>query len=218
VALKLLEDGTLEGDVTLEYTGQIAAQRRERDFDDAPSERERAFTEDFVKRLPGAELTAFAFENADNPEAPYTIRFKLRAPGYGQRTGSRMFVQPAVIQRGAAALFTASTRQHRVYFPYTWTEQDTVTIDLPEGYEVEPDASPEPLALNGGALGVYFAKVAVSPETRRATYTRTFSFGGRGSILFQAADYNTLKTFFGGVDRNDGHTLALRRRAASDAR
>jgi hypothetical protein len=213
-ALKLLEDGTLEGDVTLEYTGQVASSRRDRAADETAAERERAFAEDFVKRLPGAQLSEFTVTHLDNPEMPYTIRFKLRAPGYGQRTGSRLFVQPAVIQRGAEAMFTASTRQYHVYFPYAWSEEDTITIEVPEGYEVETDAGPQPMALNGGAAASYLPRIAISPDARRITYSRAFAFGYKGNLLFQPADYDAIKSFFGAVDRSDGHTLALRRRDA----
>lgn len=216
-ALKLLEDGTLEGDITLEYSGHIGSLRRERDADDSAAERERAFIEDFVKRLPGAQISGFTTANVDNPEAPYTIRFKLRAPGYGQRAGSRLLLQPAVIQRGAEAMFAASARQYHIYFPYAWSEDDTITIEMPEGYEVEADAGPMPSALNGGSAAAYLPKVAVSPDSRRVTYTRGFAFGYKGNLLFQPADYQAIKSFFGAVDRADGYTLTLRRRGVATA-
>jgi transglutaminase-like putative cysteine protease len=216
--LKLLEDGTLEGDITLEYTGHIAALRRERDSDAASADRERSFVEDFVKRVPGAELSGFTIGNLENPEAPYTMRFKLRAPGYAQRTGSRLFVQPAVMQRGGEAVFSASARQYQVYFPYAWSEEDTVTIELPDGYEMESDAGPQPDRINEGAIASYVPKIAIAPDSRRVTYTRTFAFGAKGALLFPASDYQVVKAFFGGVDRGDGYTLTLRRRSTGDAR
>jgi transglutaminase-like putative cysteine protease len=216
-ALKLHEDGTLEGDVTLEYTGQAAALRRERDTDDGAAERERLFVEDFVKRVPGAELSGFTIGNLDNPEAPYTMRFTLRAPGYAQRTGSRLFVQPAIMQRGGEATFSASARQYQVYFPYAWSEEDTVTIELPDGYEVESDAGPQPDRINEGAVASYLPTIAVAPDSRRVTYTRSLAFGGKGALMFQTTDYPVVKAFFGGVDRGDGYTVTLRRRSG-DAR
>jgi transglutaminase-like putative cysteine protease len=215
--LKLLDDGTLEGDVTLEYTGQVAALRRGRDFDDAAAERERAFVEDFMKRVPGAELSGFAIKNLDNPEAPYTMSFKLRAPGYAQRTGSRLFFQPAIMQRGAEAMFSASARQYQIYFPYAWSEADTVTIDLPDGYEIESGAGPQPDRINDGTVAFYEPKITIGPDGRRVTYTRELAFGAQGALLFQAADYPVVKAFFGGVDRGDGYTLTLRRRNAGNA-
>jgi hypothetical protein len=61
-------------------------------------------------------------------------------------------------------------------------------------------------------------KIALAPDARRVTYTRTFAFGGKGALLFQASDYPVVKSFFGGVDRGDGYTLTLRRRSTGDAR
>jgi uncharacterized protein DUF3857/transglutaminase superfamily protein len=215
-SLKLLENGTLEGDVTLEYTGQAAAQRRDRDFDETPAERERAFTEDFVKRLPGSEISAFSIEHVDDIEAPYVIHFTLRAVGYGQRVGSRILLQPAVLERGADALFSASARKYHMYFPFAWSEEDTVTIDLPEGFEVEPDNGPVSAALDVTSL--YAGKVAISSDRHQLTYTRNFGFGARGSILYQPADYKAVKAFFDTVDRSDGFTVSLRRPAAGSAK
>lgn len=216
-ALKLLEDGTLEGDVTIEYTGQIAVQRRENVEDESAQERERLFSDEFVRRLPGAELSGVAIENIDNAEAPYLVRFRLRVPGYGQRTGSRLFVQPAVMQRGAEALFTAGARQHHIYFPFAWSEQDTITIDLPDGYEVEDAGAPGTIALGQG-IGLYAPKLQMSGDGRRATYTRSLFVGAQGNILFQSGDYASVKSFFSELQRHDGFTMALRRRPAGEQR
>ena len=41
-ALKLLESGALEGEVSLSYTGHLAARIREREDDGTPAEREQA--------------------------------------------------------------------------------------------------------------------------------------------------------------------------------
>jgi len=213
--LKLLEDGTLTGDVTLEYTGQVAVQRRELD-DDPPQEREREFKEDLTKRIPGAEIGSFAIENFENAEAPYIVRFGLRVPGYGQRAGSRLLVQPALLQRGVDAIFSASARQYQIYFPFAWSELDKVTIEFPQGYELEPDLGPSPASIDAGRTASYFASITTAFDAPRLTYTRSFYIGARGGILFQPSDYNALKTFFGVVDRNDGYSLVLRRRAAGD--
>ena len=218
LALKLLEDGTLEGDVRLEYTGHVATPRRESSLDETPAEREREFTEDFVKRLPGAQISNFAIENLDKPDEPFTIRFTLRAPGYGQRTGARMFLQPAVVQRGAEALFTSASRQTHVYFPFAWSEQDTVTIDLPAGYIVEADEGPRSLSVGDGPIGLYAAKVASAGDGKRVTYTRQFFMGGRGQLLFQPSDYGSVKGFFDAVGRGDGYTLTLRKESSGQSK
>jgi hypothetical protein len=219
LALKVLDDGTLEGDVRLEYTGHVAVPRRENDVDETPAERERSFTEDFVKRLPGAQLSNVVIENSEKPDDTYTIRFSLRVPGYGQRTGTRMFVQPALVQRGAEAVFSAANRQTHVYFPYAWSEQDTVTIQLPAGYTLEAGNAPETLSLgDGGEIGLYAVKISQTSGVKSVTYSRTFSIGGGGRILFPPTEYASLKGFFDAVSRSDGYALTLRKESAGDAK
>ena len=138
------------------------------------------------------------------------IRFALAVPNYAQKTGSRLFVQPALFQRGADAMFTQATRTHRVFFPFAWLEEDTVTIDVPAGYEPEPGDPLSPTALAGGTA-IYTAKIAFDAKARRATYTRGFSIGGLSKVIWEAKEYSVIKSFFEYVQRVDGHTVSLRK-------
>ncbi len=212
VALTLREDGTVEGDVTLQYAGHAAAQLKERDDDDTPETRQETFTADFARRMPGAVFSAFSAAGLDEAEMPYVVKFHVVVPGYAQRTGSRLFVQPAFAQHGAEALFSAGTRTQRVLFPFGYLEQDTVTLALPAGYDVEADAGPPPASLSTGA-GMYTGKVAVDATARRVTLTRTLLMGAQGLILYEPTDYTGLKAFFDAVQRGDGYAIALRRTA-----
>jgi hypothetical protein len=209
----LAENGTLSGTVTHEYTGHAAAQLRAADAGEAVADRQRAFSESIAKRLPGSEVSNVAIENFDDPELPYVVKYALTVPNYAQRTGSRLFVQPAVLQRGIDALFSSASRTYAIYFPYPYREQDTITIELPAGYDVEPDAAQGGFALAVNA-GYYKGELAVDNTRRRATFTRQFFIGGQGRIIFQTADYSAVKKFFDDVHKSDGRTLTLRRTAA----
>jgi len=211
VAIKLLESGTVEGEVTLSYTGYLAMRYRDRDDDSAPAEREQRLKDDYVKRWPGAAISNVRFEKLDDPQQPYVIRFAVSIPNYAQKTGSRLFIQPSVLQRGALATFTQATRTHRVIFPFAWLEEDTVTIDVPEGYELEPGEPMRAAFLAGGAGG-FTAKLGFDATTRRATFARGFSLGGLSRLFWDAKDYPTIKNFFDEVQRQDGYTLSLRKK------
>jgi hypothetical protein len=212
--LTLAEDGTLGGDVVLEWTGHQATARRERDDDETPQDRERAFVERIVTTLPGAVVSNVAFEQLENPEQPYVIRYSLRVPGYAQRTGARLFVQPGVLQRGVEPMFSDPSRAHRVLLPYGFRDDDTVNIALPAGFEVESIEDPGPSMTSDGS-GFYNAKVTVSPDRRRVTYTRGLTLGGRGQLSFSPTEYLALKAFLDGARRIDGHTVTLRRVAVT---
>src|SRR5262249_22881539 len=153
-----------------------------------------AFTEDFVKRLSGAEISAFSIENLESRDSPYVDRVKLRAAGYGQRAGSRILLQPAVLGRGAEALFSSSTLIYHLFFPVAWIEADIATLELPEGYEAESDNGPVGAALSSTAL--YAGKVTLASDGHQLTYTRNFAFGARSTILYPPDDYRAVKSFF----------------------
>jgi hypothetical protein len=212
--LALSEDGVLEGDVTLEYTGHFAMANRERDADDSVADRQRRLTDDLSKDMPGIELTDFSFEHLEDPAQPYSLRFKIRVPGYAQKTGSRLFMQPAVIQRGAQALLTETPRRFSIHFPFPWSEQDTIALQLPADYEVESNETPQAVGLNNGSAAMYAPKLVVDPNARRATFTRTFFVAGDSAIFYPAEAYAQWKNFFTAVRAADDFTLSLRKRGS----
>src|SRR5437879_8282727 len=69
--LRLDENGTLEGDVTIEYTGHLAVERKALNDDDALNQREETLKENIKSRLSTAELTNIAIENVTDPARPF---------------------------------------------------------------------------------------------------------------------------------------------------
>ena len=196
--------------MTLAYTGHLAIRNRERDDDATPAEREQRVKDDFVKRWPGAAISNVRFEQLEDPQQPYVVRFAVSLPNYAQKTGTRLFVQPSLLQRGLEPTFAQAARTHRVIFPFGWTEEDTVTIDVPAGYELEPAEPVRAAYLAGGAAG-FTAKVSFDAQAHRVSFSRGFSVGGFSKLFWEAKDYPALKTFFDQVQREDGYTLSLHR-------
>ncbi len=163
--LKLSEDGTLEGDVRIEYTGHLAFAQKEYNDDDSPAEREKTLVEAWKTQM-GAEVTNLVIENVNDPVKPFVYAFHVRVPGYATRTGKRLFLQPAFFQKGLAPRFPVATRRHEVYFHHTWSEEDTVEITLPEGFAL--DNAEAPGALSGGPLSRYEPAAGVTPGRAHA--------------------------------------------------
>jgi hypothetical protein len=63
-------------------------------------------------------------------------------PRQRNRTGKRIILQPAFFQRNVPPRFTENSRNWDIYFHYGWTEDDTVTIELPENWEVDQPVAP----------------------------------------------------------------------------
>lgn len=211
--LKLNEDGTLEGEVQVEFSGHPGMERKEENDDDSPSQREETLTQEVKARLSTAEISDIKIENVNDPVKPFTYRFHLRVPGYAQRTGKRLFLQPAFFQRGVGALFSASERKYEIYFHYPWREVDDVSIELPVGYALDNADAPAPFS--GGEISDYKPTLSVTTDRRTLIYRREFFFGGGGNILFPVSAYPQLKRYFDEIHKQDNHAISLKQTAAS---
>ena len=161
--LKLLEDGTLEGDMSLMFVGHWNVTFKEQEDADTPAEREQALRDLLGSRFSGAEITNIAVENVTDPKHPYVNKWHVRIPGYAQKTGSRLFLQPAVFERGLGPTLTAATRTHDIYFRFAWTEDDFVTLELPPGFALEAPDAPAPLTT---AFGSYRVQIGLNDGGR----------------------------------------------------
>jgi hypothetical protein len=214
---KLSEDGTLEGDVRVEYTGHLAVDMKNRNDQDSPSEREENLKNSYKAHLGGVEITDIKIENVTDPLKPYAYGFHVRVPGYAQRTGKRLFLQPAFFQKGLEPLFPTTDRKQFVYFHYPWAEQDHVEVALPEGFALDNPESPAAFA--GGTLSKYEPRAMITKDGRTIVYERKFFFGegGANALLFPTTIYPNLKAYFDQVHKEDNHTLVLKQGATAAA-
>jgi hypothetical protein len=208
--LRLNEEGTLEGEVRIEYTGHFAVYMKEDNDEESEEQRENKLGESIKSRLGSAELSEVKIESANDPLKPFTTAYKIRVPGYAERTGKRLFLQPAFFQKGVGPLFPTSTRQHDVYFHFPWMEEDYVTIDLPEGFGL--DNAEAPNSLNFGEVGKYDVSLAVTTDKKTLVYKRKLKFSG---LIFPKGSYPNLKRAFDVVHNEDNHAVTLKQEVAA---
>ena len=194
----------------------MAVEYKEINDDDSPELREQELRDMVKRRMSTAELANIQIENVTDPIRPFVYSFKVRVPGYAQRTGKRLFFQPAFFQRGIAALFPTSERRHQIYFHYPWSEIDTVRIELPEGYALDNADAPAPF--NVANVSKYEVKIRSLDGGRAIELQRSFFFGGGGSIIFPKIVYPNLKTIFDALHERDNHTITLKQAAANQER
>ncbi|HKP11176.1 MAG TPA: DUF3857 domain-containing protein, partial [Blastocatellia bacterium] len=202
--LTLDADGTLEGDATVEYTGHQAMAKKETFDEESQEEREQALRDQIKARMSAAEVSNIKIENVTDPVKPLVYRFHLRVPGYAERTGKRLFLQPAFFEKGAPALFSASARRHQVYFHYVWQEHDDVTISLPPGFALDNADAPAPFKVNDVAQ--YGVKMQVVGKNEKLIYRRDWMFN---ALIFPQTSYASVKQVFDLVHKSDGHTITF---------
>lgn len=211
--LKLSDDGTLEGEVRIEYTGHFAIERK-LDLDDkSETEREESLKEEFKEQMSAAEISAIKIENASDHNKPLIFSYHVRFPNYAQRTGKRLFIQPAFFQHGRDPLFATTARKYPIYFHYPWSEQDYVDIELPKGYALDNADSPHPFG--SGDISKYEISISAATDGSQLIYKRNFFFGGKNSILFPVDAYGAIKNYFDMMHKQDNHSIALKQAATN---
>lgn len=205
----LLEDGTLEGDVVMEYTGQPALTYRLDNFDDAPETRESNLKEEITGQISTAEVSNISIENLEDPNKPLTFKYKVRVPNYAQKTGKRLFVQPGYFEYNKNAVFAAAERKYDVVFPNPWSDSDSIEITWPKGFDLDNADLP---ADQGDAQKISSLKtrIEVVKAERTMKYHRDFYFGGGGNVLFDAKMYPSLKQLFDQFHTANSHTITFK--------
>ncbi|MGD9561967.1 MAG: DUF3857 domain-containing protein [Pyrinomonadaceae bacterium] len=207
----LLEDGTLEGDVSIEYIGHPALTYRLENYDESAEKRIENLKEEIKQRISTAEVSAVQIENVMDASKPLVHKYKVRIPGYGQKTGKRIFIQPGFFEYGSSALFASATRKYDIFFRYPWSEVDKVEIHLPSGYDLDNADSPGSMA---DAQKIARLDIQMGIDKARTTlfYTRNFYFGGGGNVLFPAVAYPAVKGLFDTFQKSEAHTISLKQK------
>jgi transglutaminase-like putative cysteine protease len=207
---KLLEDGSLDGTVRLEYSGQIAAEVKEYNDDDTQQQRD-----DTLKNLvranisTSADVSEIGIENVTDPDKPFIYTFKVHIPGYATKTGKRLFFQPNVFEKGAKPMFEAADRVNDVYFKYPYAESDQIVIELPVGFELESPDAPAPIHDRDG-IGSDDFTITISNDKKLLSYHRDFTWGNNGFLRFQKTSYPAVKQIFDAFYTANSHSLTLK--------
>jgi hypothetical protein len=211
--LKLSDDGTLDGDVRLEYTGHFAIERRHEIDEESESQREDDVKEEIKARLSTAEITNIKVENVMEYTKPLVYTFHVHVPNYAQRTGKRLFLQPAFFEHGKEPLFATTDRKYPIYFHYPWSEDDHVDFELPTGYKLDNADSPTPFG--SGQISDYKVSISASTDGTLLIYKRNFFFGGANTIFFPVESYGPIKNYFDTLHKQDNHSIALKQTATT---
>ena len=206
---RLLDDGTIEGDVRVEYTGHLGFEKKEYNDDDSPAEREETLRSIVKKQMSTAELSEIKIENVTDPLKPFTYSYHLRVPGYAQRTGKRLFLQPEVFEHGRGSLFPSANRKYDVYFNYPWSEQDHITIELPPGFTLDNADAPTSITPDM-TQRICAQQIKIGTDGHFIIYDRSFFFGGGGHILFPVSSYAAMKHLFDMISQSNDHTITLK--------
>lgn len=135
--LKLTQEGSLEGKLTVTYSGLEASSLRmeQRHEDDTTRKK---FLEDQVRySIPAAievELTNKPDWTSSDPKL--VAEFDLQVPGWVSGAGSRAFLPVGVFGGAEKHIYEHAARTQPLYYHFMSQKADDVTIELPLGWKV----------------------------------------------------------------------------------
>lgn len=202
-ALLAHQDGTLKGNVKIEFQGEEALEFRLEAIDEDDAGRKKSL-EDLMKQLlpKGAIVKATDTQGWDTPESPLVANFSIEVPSYASVAGKLFLVPACLFQAQENRAFAHATRKYPVYFPYSFTELDHVSMKVPAGFSLESVPQHQDTSLK-------YARYQSDTQFDGAQLVSQRSLALNG-IYFGADKYPELKDFFGKVKAGDEQQAVLR--------
>lgn len=202
--LQMENDGSLEGQLKVTFVGQEALNRR-LEANEKDDTARRKMLEDEVKGwLPaGSAVNLIEPGNWESSEESLSVEFKVKILNIATSTGRRILLPLGVFQASEKHPLSRATRVHPVYFHYPWQELDDVSVQLPNGYQVESLPKSQK-SVPGSA-----ARYEISPESHAGVLQLRRHFAMQG-FLFAVEDYPGLRKFYDDVRAADEQQVVLR--------
>jgi hypothetical protein len=137
VAVKLAPSGTLEGKVTVTYSGLEASWRRINERNEDATERRKTLEQEIEADVPvGIDVKLTNTPDWAGSDTPLVAEFELRVPGWAAAAGNRSLMPIGLFGGSEKHTFEHSARVHPLYFMFPHQHTDELAIELPPGWQV----------------------------------------------------------------------------------
>ncbi len=137
------EDGSLEGKVTVTYSGINAQEWRFDQRNQDNDARKRTLEEAMKNSIPAAsEVELVNTPEWKGSKAPLVAEFNVKVPGWLSGAGKHALLPTGLFVGNEQHLFEHSARTYPVYFHFPYTKKDDVTVTLPAGWKVDSPLQP----------------------------------------------------------------------------
>jgi hypothetical protein len=137
-AVKLASSGTLEGKLTVTYTGLEASWRRINERNEDATERKKFLERDVEATVPvGVDVKLTNSPDWTGSDTPLVAEFDFRVPGWASAMGNRALLAVGMFGEAEKHMFEHSARVHPLYFTFPYQHTDEVAIELPPGWQVD---------------------------------------------------------------------------------
>jgi hypothetical protein len=201
--LKLTDDGSVEGKLTVTFFGLDALWRRLDELDEDDTARTK-FLEDEVKEcIPAAAEVNLINKPEWSSSSPALVtEYDIKVPGWAAAAGRRQLIPVGLFSEPEKHMFEHAERTFPVYFHFPFQIQDDITVALPSGLQV---SSLPPTQDGGPGKVVSYALIA---EGKNGTlhWNRRVSLD---ILMIQTKYYPALRSFFQTVRAGDEQQIVL---------
>ena len=201
--VSLAADGSLNGEIVVEYGGEDALEHRLDALDENEAGRRQSLEDEIKAWLPGEAVVKLqSSEGWQSADQPLVARFTVQIPGFASVTGKRLLAPAYFFPTLQKNMFINDYRRYPIIFPYPFTESDELYLKLPDGYTLE---APPYRRKTGLAYAGY--EISTAFENRELITKRQLRFDG---LQVPPGQYGELKEFFAIVQKGDGGQAVLR--------
>ena len=202
--LMLDPNGSLQGNLVVEYRMGEALEHRLDALDTDEAGRTRQLEEELKKSLPENAVLKLDHVDGWESDGPLTASFTVQVPGFAAVSPRRIIMPTCLFSAEHYAVFNPPTRKYPIYFPYPFREVDRAIVHIPDGYTAEslpPEQSVVPTPLFAGY------RSGIQVNGRELIIQRSFDIS---RIAIATGDYPGVRDFFAKVRASDGLQAVFR--------
>jgi hypothetical protein len=202
VTVKLSTSGTLEGKVTVTYTGLEASWRRINQRNEDATDRRKYLEQDLEAGVAtGIDVKLTNTPDWTGSETPLVAEFDLRVPGWAAAAGNRSLMPIGLFSGSEKHLFEHSARVHPLYFTFPYQHTDEVAIELPPGWQVNAVPKARTADLKVATYNSSAQAVGGTLNTKRELVLNT--------IIIQQKFYSQVRDFYQEVRSGDEDQIVI---------
>ena len=200
--LKLTDEGTLQGKLTVTFTGLEAMWRRLEERNEDEGNRKK-FLEDQIKEyIPvGSDVDLVNKPEWNSAAMTLVAEYDLKVQGWATGAGRRVLVPSTLFSNTEKHLFEHAERTHPIYFFFPFQKSDDVTVELPLGWQVTSVPKPQ---TEDARAAVYTMKVDGEKGTLHMQRQLDMKL-----LMLDVKYYPALRHFFQTVRTTDEQQIVL---------
>lgn len=157
------------------------------------------------ENLPKVDLSSYQTYNIEEKfNQPVKIEFSGKASNFAASSGSRLFVNPAIMnRRSKRSVPRKESREFDIYFKYAYADTDSVELQIPTGYALEAGPKVQNLETDFGRYEVNY-----EAEGNQFRYRRIFQITDK---IIAREKYDEFKKFLKAVSKSDGSKFVFKK-------